>query len=70
MLTFGMCCAGFRLAGRAIGGQTAALCCIYLVTATLSEVLTNNATAALMYPIAASAADTLGIHPNIMSVAV
>lgn len=57
-------------AGRAIGGQTAALACIYLVTSLLSELLTNNAAAAIMYPIASSAADTLGIHPNVMSVAV
>jgi Na+/H+ antiporter NhaC len=36
----------------------------------MSEVLTNNAAAAIMYPIAASLADQLGIHPNTMSVAV
>jgi len=56
--------------GRRIGGQTAALSCIYLVTAILSEMLTNNAAGAIMYPIASSAADSLGINPNIMSVAV
>jgi di/tricarboxylate transporter len=32
--------------------------------------LTNNAAGAIMYPIASSVADTLGIGPNIMSVAV
>lgn len=57
-------------AGNKIGGQTAALCCIYLVTAILSEMLTNNAAGAIMYPIAASTAQQLGIGPNIMSVAV
>jgi di/tricarboxylate transporter len=48
----------------------AVLACIYLVTALLSELLTNNAAAAIMFPIASSAADSLGIDPNIMSVAV
>lgn len=60
----------FMLAGNKIGGQTAALCCIYLVTAILSEMLTNNAAGAIMYPIASATADQLGIGPNIMSVAV
>lgn len=32
--------------------------------------LTNNAAGAIMYPIAASTAEQLGIGPNIMSVAV
>jgi Na+/H+ antiporter NhaC len=36
----------------------------------MSEVLTNNAAAAIMFPIAANLADQLGIHPNMMSVAV
>lgn len=53
-----------------IGGQTAALACIYLVTAILSEMLTNNAAGAIMYPIASATAEQLGIGPNIMSVAV
>lgn len=61
-----LCCP----AGNKIGGQTAALSCIYLVTAILSEMLTNNAAGAIMYPIAAATADQLGIGPNIMSVAV
>lgn len=56
--------------GNRIGGQTAALCCIYLVTAILSEMLTNNAAGAIMYPIAASTGEQLGIGANIMSVAV
>lgn len=66
------CCPSCTLlhAGNKIGGQTAALSCIYLVTAILSEMLTNNAAGAIMYPIASSAAESLGISPNIMSVAV
>lgn len=43
-------------AGKAIGGQTAALAIMYFVTAILSEVLTNNAAAAIMFPIAQSVA--------------
>jgi hypothetical protein len=35
--------------GRKIGGSTAALTCIYIVTALLSELLTNNAAAAIMW---------------------
>jgi hypothetical protein len=35
-------------AGKKIGGQTAALTCIYIVTALLSELLTNNAAGAIM----------------------
>ncbi|WIA31323.1 hypothetical protein OEZ86_002225 [Tetradesmus obliquus] len=60
----------FVALAQAIGGQTAALACIYLVTALLSELLTNNAAAAIMYPIASAAAEKLLINPNIMSVAV
>eukprot|EP00877_Chromochloris_zofingiensis_P003154 jgi/Chrzof1/1283/Cz10g01050.t1 len=60
----------FAAMSRRIGGETAALSCMYLVTAILSEILTNNAAAALMYPVASTVADELGIHPNLMSVAV
>jgi di/tricarboxylate transporter len=35
---------------------------MYLVTGLLSEVLTNNAAAALMYPIAASVGDDMGVR--------
>jgi di/tricarboxylate transporter len=38
----------FVALAQAIGGQTAALACVYLVTALLSELLTNNAAAAIM----------------------
>lgn len=34
---------------------------MYLVTGLLSEVLTNNAAAALTYPIAASVGDDMGV---------
>lgn len=43
---------------------------MYLVTGLLSEVLTNNAAAALMYPIAANVGDDMGIQPRVMSIAV
>lgn len=43
---------------------------MYLVTTLLSEVLTNNAAAALMYPIASTLATELGIPQRTMSVAV
>jgi di/tricarboxylate transporter len=43
---------------------------MYLVTGLLSEVLSNNAAAALMYPIAAAVGDEMGVQPKIMSVAV
>ena len=60
----------FAALSRAIGGQTAALTCSYLVTALLSELLTNNAAAALMFPIASSLAEQLGVPQRLMSAAV
>lgn len=54
-------CTCNSIAGKAIGGKTAALGSMYLVTGLLSEVLTNNAAAALMYPIAANVGDDMGI---------
>ena len=60
----------FVALSRAIGGQTAALTCSYLVTALLSELLTNNAAAALMFPIASSLAEQLGVPQRLMSAAV
>eukprot|EP00955_Chlamydomonas_euryale_P116169 366400-Chlamydomonas_euryale.AAC.17 len=44
----------------AIGGEAALLSALYIVTALLSEILTNNAAAALMYPIGQIAGDALG----------
>ncbi|KAI8476576.1 MAG: putative sodium/sulfate cotransporter 3 [Monoraphidium minutum] len=60
----------FAALSRRIGGQTAALTCIYIVTALLSELLTNNAAAAIMFPIAAELAKKLAINMDMMSIAV
>ncbi len=48
----------------------AMLACIYLVTTILTEVLSNNAIAALMAPIALSMATELGVDPRPFVVAV
>ena len=40
--------------------QAGILSCVYLVTALLTELLTNNAAAAIMYPIASLAGKALG----------
>jgi di/tricarboxylate transporter len=53
-----------------IGSEGAGLTAIYIATALLSEILTNNAAAAIMYPIAAVAGDSLGIEPRKMSTAI
>lgn len=55
---------------RGIGGNGSALTAIYLATALLSEVLTNNAAGAVMYPIAATVGDQLGIPVKAMTIAV
>jgi H+/gluconate symporter-like permease len=57
-------------AGRKIGTEGSGLTAVYIATAVLSEILTNNAAGAIMYPIAAIAGDDLGISPRKMSVAV
>lgn len=56
--------------GDKIGTEGAALTGIYVATALLSEILTNNAAGAIMYPIAASAGDKLNISPRKMSAAI
>ena len=43
---------------------------IYIATALMSELLTNNAAGAIMYPIAAIAGDQLGVTPRELSVAI
>lgn len=53
--------------GIRIGGQAGILSCVYIVTALLSEMLTNNAAAAIMYPIASLAGKALGIDPKLMA---
>jgi di/tricarboxylate transporter len=57
-------------AGRNIGTEGSGLTAVYIATALLSEILTNNAAGAIMYPIAAIAGDDLGIAPRKMTVAV
>ncbi|PNW74959.1 hypothetical protein CHLRE_12g502600v5 [Chlamydomonas reinhardtii] len=56
--------------GKGAGGTGAALIAIYIATALLSELLTNNAAGAIMYPIAAIAGDALKITPKDTSVAI
>ncbi len=56
--------------GTNAGGTGAALISIYIATAVMSELLTNNAAGAIMYPIAAIAADQLGISPRDTSIAI
>jgi di/tricarboxylate transporter len=47
-----------------------ALCALYLTTALLTELVTNNAAAALMFPFALSIAEQLGVSPMPLVVAV
>lgn len=55
---------------EAIGGLRASYIAIYIATALLSELVSNNAAAAIMYPIAARLGDELGVVPTRMSVVV
>ncbi len=55
----------------AVGGRPwAALAVIYVLTVILTEVVTNNAAAALMFPFAVSGAQALGVDPMPMIIAV
>ncbi|KXZ47579.1 hypothetical protein GPECTOR_34g738 [Gonium pectorale] len=56
--------------GRSVGGTGSALIAIYIATAVLSELLTNNAAGAIMYPIAAIASDTLKISARDTTIAI
>ncbi|KAG2495414.1 hypothetical protein HYH03_006361 [Edaphochlamys debaryana] len=56
--------------GKNVGGTGAGLIAIYIATAILSELLTNNAAGAIMYPIAAIAGDAMKISPRDTSVAI
>lgn len=49
----------------AIGGTAPFLSSMYIITALLSEILTNNAAAALMFPIASIAGNALGVDPKL-----
>ncbi|KAG1664160.1 hypothetical protein FOA52_012241 [Chlamydomonas sp. UWO 241] len=49
----------------AMGGTAPYLSSIYIITAMLSEIITNNAAAALMYPIASIAGTALGVDPQL-----
>jgi len=60
----------FISASSYIGGKVPILSGLYLCTGLLSEVLTNSAAAALMYPIAAAAGDSLGVDPKLISVSI
>ncbi len=51
-------------------GPLAALAAVYLLTATLTEAMSNNATAVLMVPIAAATAESLGVDVTPFLVAV
>ncbi|XP_024365164.1 probable sodium/sulfate cotransporter 3 [Physcomitrium patens] len=55
---------------ESIGGMRASYVAIYIATALLSELVSNNAAAAIMYPIAADLGDALGVVPTRMSVVV
>ncbi|GLC48755.1 putative sodium/sulfate cotransporter 3 [Pleodorina starrii] len=56
--------------GHRIGGTGPALIAIYIATAVMSELLTNNAAGAIMYPIAAIAGEKLKISPRDVSIAI
>lgn len=51
-------------------GPLAALATLYLLTATLTEAMSNNASAVLLTPIAAASAQALGVDPTPFLVAV
>lgn len=51
-------------------GPVAVLAAVYLMTSTLTEIISNNATAILMTPIAIGLAEQLGVDPRPLVVAV
>jgi di/tricarboxylate transporter len=63
------------LAGQVLGvvgklGPVAALAALYLLTATLTEFMSNNAAAVLLAPVAISTAVKLGVDPKPLLLAV
>lgn len=60
----------FITISEAIGSKKASYVAIYIATALMSELVSNNAAAAIMYPIAAQLGDALGVKPSRMSVVV
>ena len=53
--------------GRALGGGAAIQVAVYIATVLLSNVVANNASAALMYPIAINVAITEGMRTDLMA---
>lgn len=53
--------------GRALGGGAAMQVAVYLATMLLSNVVANNAAAALMYPIAIGVAKAEGLRTDLMA---
>ena len=51
-------------------GPTAVLAIIYLITMIFTEIITNNAAAAIAFPIALSAATQLGVDPKPFFIAI
>lgn len=51
-------------------GPTATLAAVYLMTSTLTEFMSNNASAVLVVPIAIATADSLGVDPKPFLIAV
>ena len=54
-------------AGRALGGGAATQVAVYLATVLLSNVVANNAAAALMFPIAIGVAESEGLRTDLMA---
>jgi di/tricarboxylate transporter len=54
-------------AGKAMGGPAALQCSVYVATMLLSNIVANNAAAALMFPIAIRVAKEEGLDNNRMA---